>query len=387
MKRLFHPEKLLLLCFLGSLVSVPLVQVALEARRGEWPQALAVFAHLPDTTRLRAFERDLEEASWTAQQGRPWVQCALFTWLGEAGDKALVGREGWLFYRPGFDYLVAKPEAAGARQANDDPLPAMIAFRDDLAARGIRLMVVPAPNKESVYPDRVCRRATHLTGVLAPQTHDLFVRLRAAQIEVVDLFGAFATGRQRPTAGATAPLYLSQDTHWSPAGVDLAARTVAHRLLELGWIEPGAMDYATTPAPVQRLGDLIHMMQAPPLEQRVQLEAVPALQVTRRDNGRPYTNSPDSEVLVLGDSFLRIYEQDEPGAAGFIAHLACELKQPLSALVSEGGASTLVRQELSRRPGLLKGKKLVIWEFVERDLRFGAEGWQNVPLPPPETRF
>ena len=59
---------------------------------------------------------------------------------------------------------------------------------------------------------------------------------------------------------------------------------------------------------------------------------------------------PESEVLILGDSFLRIYEQDEPGSAGFIAHLARELGQPLTSIVNDGGASTLVRQELARRP-------------------------------------
>jgi hypothetical protein len=84
---------------------------------------------------------------------------------------------------------------------------------------------------------------------------------------------------------------------------------------------------------------------------------------------------------VLGDSFLRIYERDEPGSAGFIAHLARELSQPLASIVNDGGASTLVRQELSRKSGLLEGKSLVIWEFVERDIRFGMEGWQGVPLP------
>jgi hypothetical protein len=45
--------------------------------------------------------------------------------------------------------------------------------------------------------------------------------------------------------------------------------------------------------------------------------------------------------------------------------------------------STLVRQDLFRRPELLQDKKVVIWEFVERDIRFGAEGWQLVPLPEP----
>jgi len=78
---------------------------------------------------------------------------------------------------------------------------------------------------------------------------------------------------------------------------------------------------------------------------------------------------------------LRIYGQDEPQSAGFLAHLAYELRQPVTSIVNDGGASTLVRQELFRRPRLLTNKKLVIWEFVERDIRFGAEGWQLTPLP------
>jgi hypothetical protein len=54
---------------------------------------------------------------------------------------------------------------------------------------------------------------------------------------------------------------------------------------------------------------------------------------------------------------------------------------PLASIVNDGGASTLVRHELSRHWQLLEGKKLVIWEFVERDIRFGTEGWKYVPLP------
>jgi hypothetical protein len=90
---------------------------------------------------------------------------------------------------------------------------------------------------------------------------------------------------------------------------------------------------------------------------------------------------PTTPVLVLGDSFLRIYQRDEPGSAGFVSHLARELKMPLSSIINDGGGSTLVRQELYRKPDLLKGKKVVVWEFTERDIRFGVEGWQNVPLP------
>ncbi len=71
---------------------------------------------------------------------------------------------------------------------------------------------------------------------------------------------------------------------------------------------------------------------------------------------------------------------DLPGAAGLIAQLAYELKMPLTSIVNDGGASTLVRQQLARQPELLKNKKLVIWQFVERDIRFGTEGWQDIQL-------
>jgi hypothetical protein len=123
------------------------------------------------------------------------------------------------------------------------------------------------------------------------------------------------------------------------------------------------------------------MLEAPPIESLVGAEEIACEQVFRRDTGEVCKDAPDAEVLVLGDSFLRVYEQDEPGAAGFVAHLARALGEPVTSLISDGGGATLVRQELHRRPGLLAKKRVVLWEFVERDIRFGTEGWQVVPLP------
>jgi hypothetical protein len=122
------------------------------------------------------------------------------------------------------------------------------------------------------------------------------------------------------------------------------------------------------------------MLQSPPLERAIEPEEIPCRQVVRGDTGEPYRDDAGAGLLVLGDSFLRIYGQDEPGAAGFVAHLARGLRRPLASLVSDGGASALVRQELCRRPQLLAGKAAVLWEFVERDIRFGAEGWPVLPL-------
>ncbi len=365
--------------FLALLPSALLIQTAIEMHRGERVGALEIFRQKPTSANLRSYEHGLEDDSVLARTARPVFQFAQFAWLRDGGQKALLGSDGWLFYRPGYDAMLAG--APPRTVASEDPAAAIVAWRDALAARGIHLLVVPAPNKESVYPDRLTRRAADRHGVVSPVTRDLMERLHSAGVECVDLFEVFAKARANAVA-AEAPLYLAQDSHWSPAGVALAARHVAQRLVEKGWIPPGATAYVERPAAVQRVGDVLRMMQSPPLERRFPPESVPCMQVILSETAEPYKDDVNSEILVLGDSFLRIYETDEPGAGGFIAHLARELKQPLTSLVNDGGASTLVRQDLSRRPAWLANKKVVIWEFVERDLLLGTEGWQRVPLPP-----
>jgi hypothetical protein len=366
------------LAFLAIVFTMPLLQLVVEVRRGQGVSALDVFRQKPTSANLRAYEHNLEDASVVACALRPLFQSVQFTWLRDGGEKALVGRDGWLFYKPGFDDMIARGQPA---TATNDPVAAIVAFRDALAARGIQLLVLPAPNKESIYPDRLTRRAPEGQVLLSPRTRDLLVRLHAARVECVDLFAVFAAARTKASAPNAVPFYLKQDSHWSPDGVRLAAHTVAQRLAVLGWVRPGQARFAVKPAPVDRLGDVLGMLQSPPIERASVPESVPCVQVVREDGGQLYQDEPDSEVLVLGDSFLRIYQRDEPGAAGFIAHLAKELRQPLTSLVNDGGASTLVRQELYRRPALLKNKRVVVWEFVERDLRLGTEGWQWVPLP------
>ncbi len=384
--------------FLLVISSAGLVQTAAELYRGERPQALDLFRQAPTAENLRAFEGNLQDESLVAKQLRPWAQFALFALLDDAGEKALVGRGDWLFYRPGVQYLTERPATKTAAAGPHDPMPAIRAFRDQLAARGIRLLVMPVPNKESIYPEMLSRRAEGLGVFVGQETRALLDRLRAEGIETIDLFEEFRRAKAsspRPPAGegpgvrvadrqrnADPPgLYLAQDSHWSPEGMKLAANAVARRVIERDWLGYGATPYDQRPAPLRRFGDVLLMLRLPKLQWIAQPEEVACVQVVQPSAGSLYRDANEAQVLVLGDSFLRIYQQDEPRAAGFIAHLARELKQPLASLVSDGGASTLVRQELNRRSGLLANKKLVIWEFVERDIRYGAEGWQVIPLP------
>jgi len=447
------PRVCLIVVFLVLLGVVAPSQIVLELREGETPLIADLFRQAPTRANLKRLESDIESKCRLAQAVRPWVQYARFVLLQDAGDKALLGRSGWFFYRPAVQYLVEpcpltasalggtpKPRRAAAlrarlrvdsswrgrpalaprsgKQGQDglatqepSPMPAavtmppttnsqndifaaIISFRDELAKRGIKLLVMPAPNKASIYPEMLAVRAETAAPV-NPTTRAVLAKLKQAGVEIIDLFevyGQTRVGFAPPASAARSPLttdnrqpttayYLAQDSHWSPEGMQLAADVVARRLLDSGWVEKGPVKYETKPVTIKRYGDVLRMIRVPQVERLYEPEQIDCTQVVNTQTGKLYVDDPNSPVLVLGDSFLRIYERDEPGSGGFIAHLARNLGFGLTSVVNDGGASTLVRQQLARKPTLLKGKKVVIWEFVERDIRFGTEGWQVIPLP------
>ena len=365
--------------FFAMIIAPGLIQIVSELRHGEQPRALEIFLAPPTARNLHAYEKTLEQTSLVINQFRPPTQYVQWRFLGDSGETAVLGRDGWLFYRQSVRYLTERhTEAPGSDAA--DPLPAIRSFRDQLQARGIRLLVVPVPNKESVYPEMLAQRAAATGVVVCEQTRRLLDQFEKNGIEYVDLFEEFRRARQEERRSNSKRLYLAQDSHWSPEGVRLTSGAVARRVLDGGSINRGDRAYVDRSVTVRRHGDLVEMLHVQEIERALEPETLECLQVVQSNGLTPYRDAPESQILILGDSFLRIYEQDEPGAAGLIAHLARELGQPLTAIVNDGGASTLVRQALARRPALLLNKKLVVWEFAERDIRFGTEGWQIVPL-------
>lgn len=371
---------LLVAGFLAMIGVVGIAQAVIEVRRGEPVQALDLFREAPSVPHLRSFESQIEESSWFAGTLRPIVAYGRFGLFDDTGAKALRGRDDWWFYRPGVRYLIEPvPRRTPSDHGLDAAKSAILDFHDQLAAMGIELLVVPLPGKASIYPDRLTRR---LDGPLIEgPTQRLIGDLARAGVQVVNLFEVFAAARS-PSGTSAEPLYLPQDTHWTPAGVRLTAHVVADRIREMGIARPGSTAYDLRRVEIRRTGDVVRMLRVPMIEDRYPRQTIGCEQVLSRETGEPYQDRNDASILVLGDSFLRIYERDEPGSAGFVAHLAHELQQPLDSIVNDGGASTLVRQQLARKPNALDGKQLVIWEFVERDIRFGLEGWKHVRLMP-----
>jgi hypothetical protein len=380
---------------LGSLLAVaagfPLAQALYEAViLRERPHVLELFRHMPSKASLHAWDQAAKDRSLFGKAIRPAMLQWRYDVLGDGGAKALAGRDGWLFYRPDADYLLlpafddrrfykdAYDTAVDGKRVNPrNPLIAIRRFRDQLEARGVALVLVPIPVKAAIYPERLGRG---FDSVPASPTLRFLDSLRANGIPAVNLHAALLRAKKRGVGS----LYLRDDTHWTPAGMEAAAAEVLQALrAHPAWIAaPDSLRkrYGSTAVSLERFGDIAEMTKVPRRREIFPMERVEAKQVRDSSEGAVYRDDPASPVLWLGDSFSRIYQTDAPRGAGIIAHVAQGLGFPLASLVNDGGASTVVRQQLLRKPELLRGKKVVVWAFVERDIRFGEKGWMLLDL-------
>lgn len=430
---------------------------------------------------LRAFEKKVEDENALVLAVRPRYQLAVWNIFNDPGEKVVLGAgEGrWLFYRQDVEFLV-QPSPLDERSAKlDNPVQAILRFRDQLKAKGVELLVVVTPGKPSVYPERLTGSTQDLNGAGAAGVENAAAGLNGvtaaghgkAILDSLARLGLHTVDLYTPLLAAKAddaklgPLYLNDDTHWTPRGAELAADVIAHKVREMvdaGIVDIGepSMEYVASDSVADRMGDIGEMSGLNKFNvfkvQQVVGHVVSQQNIIERIGiARSYANCRDSlmkecpgafefddpcflakehpcdeddaacvraltkscpkgsafdscyhvrmhpcegddtlyydttrtpfkddfrkaKILILGDSFSRIYQTDSPVNAGWIAHFAKEMGRPVASIVSDGGASTLVREKLARKAGVLKGKKLLIWEFVERDLRFGAEGWKEV---------
>lgn len=369
-------KTLLAAAFVTIVISVPIAQgiIDVKVEEEEQPLALDVLHRAPTEKNLRDYEQQLEESSYFEQTLRPLFQLARYELWRDMGEKALRGRDGWTYYHPGVRYLTEPYFRDGELGPGDDPIAAIVDFAKELRRRGLELLVVVIPGKASIHPE-------HLVAGMQPSkelhrhARRFSAELRAANIPHVDLHRPLSRARLR---GAT--LYMASDTHWNGLGIRIAARQIARWVKRRPWYAKLARTrYRRERTVVAREGDIPTMTRIPRRERLFPKERAVCYRVYH-PRGDVYEDDVSSPVMLLGDSFSRVFQTDEPRGAGLIANLAYELQLPLSSIVNDGGASTLVRQQLARDPAQLADKALVIWTFVERDIRFGVRGWQLVKL-------
>lgn len=407
-------KPLLIALFLFTIIAVPAIQLAAELRVTRPSGGLAtfdVYKVLPTWTKIRkvrnvaglwhllpraadlkSAEKSIETESVVSAWLLPRVQAVLTGELGAGNEQVYLGRGGWLFYRPDVEYITGPPflDVAQMRRRDrvqPDPVKAIVDFRDQLAVRGIELITVPLPVKPGIDANKLSARAEGRAPFHNKSFAEFKARLEKAGVRVFDPVPSLMQGE------TGAPRYLQTDTHWRPETMELVAENLAA-------VIPPSSSTPRAPLPVAQkeingsLGDLARMLKLPPSQNFYRPEKVTIHEVL--SGNALWHPTKDADILLLGDSFSNIFSLETAGwgeSAGFAEHLSRALGgRPLDCILRNGEGANATREilsrDLARGRDRLAGKKLVVWEFVERELAIGD--WKLLEMKlgePPPARF
>jgi alginate O-acetyltransferase complex protein AlgJ len=344
---------------------------------------------------LDAFETRLEDESVLRARLLPPTQLLLSSRLGAGNEQAYIGRGGWLFYRPDVDYAIGpgfldaavmERRRRGGRSwetpPEPDPLPAIVALAEDLGARGVELLLLPAPSKPMLLPGALVWRRTAPPPLDNPSAPRLLADLEAAGVSVLPVGEWLAALSQEEEAS-----FLTTDTHWTPRAMEEVARRLAEEIA--GRLapapSPAGAPFVRRETVIDGRGDIAVMLRLPGDQEAFAAQRVTVSVVTAA-NGGAWRPDPAADVLLLGDSFTNVFSDASLGwgqGAGLAEQLSYFLGRHVDRIALNAGGSNAARRALvdalATDPHRLASKKLVVYQFAVRELAFGD--WPVLRLP------
>ena len=324
---------------------------------------------LPLNVHFNDFEENLKSAVF-AEPPRKIIQSSLSLGpLKEGNRKTSIGEEGWLFFRntlntlTGYGPLKEEPDFVNKDpniKNGGGPLSVIKKFANQLDSFGSHLILVNIPTKAMIYPEKI---AKNIDGPIRhPDAEKFFADLESIpNLDVLDLTDPLFQLRN------SVQVFLKQDTHWTPQGMEESAKIIANHIHSMGLnFDKTKIDYQEKEER-SGYGDLVDNLQI--FKQSFNKELVNVHPI------KGMTKDINSEVILLGDSFTNIYSSNTGlgwgSGAGLPEHLAINLGMPLDVISINGGGATEVRKKLAQRRGStikMKNKKIIIWAITSRDL-------------------
>jgi hypothetical protein len=136
---------------------------------------------------------------------------------------ALLGKDGWMEYSAGSnidDFQNVRSLGMGNKKKLVEKLTSINQY---LTSQGITFLIVVAPNKASIYPDKLPEEINSLSS---PSRLDLLIPYLESnnQPVILDLRTALRTARQNRD------VYYKTDTHWNGYGAFVAYTTIIKSL-------------------------------------------------------------------------------------------------------------------------------------------------------------
>jgi alginate O-acetyltransferase complex protein AlgJ len=293
-----------------------------------------------------------------AQQAANLERAASWLVFNDTGPRVRQGCPGWLFIA---DELKIN---RFARANADTKAQAVIDLQQQLAKRGVKLLVAVVPDKSRIATEQLC--GVTRPGQLQNRVSNWTAALHSKGINALDL-----TSTLQPLGAAA---YLRTDTHWSEKGADAAAKAVAAQVSASGMQATPQKSFDVRNAPLApRPGDLVRLAGIDwlPVALQPAPESVAATEITERaqavqgggdDLDDLFGDDNLPNVALIGTSFSR--------NSNFAGFLQLALGAPIGNFGKDGGEFSGAANAYFDSPAFKQTPpKLLIWEIPERDLQ------------------
>lgn len=251
-------------------------------------------------------------------------------------------------------------ELTGAPAAKHPAPPQILKFASALKERGIDLIYVSIPRPHLIYPD-FYSDVPLPHNMVAPRYREVLHQLLTQGQEVVDTFPYLMDHRENEEGLICIPGVTLHPINF----VLRAVATMVAKRLERYHLNDNQYEVYLD-------------REAPPFH------GTAVRQVVSAADGSLFTPSDESPVLLMGDSTIRQHFGGK--SSGFPAHLAKELGFPITLFQRNG----LKLQQLAKaEPGLLNGKRVVVWvEWTALiNKPFESKSYWQVPIDWKKSRL
>jgi alginate O-acetyltransferase complex protein AlgJ len=281
--------------------------------------------------------------------------------LSQAADPpaGVVGKDGWLFYR----YEATEPAHAADTKTS---VQLMAKLARVLAKNDVAVLVTLVPVKMRIYAANLPADFP-LTPHMKGQYAQFAGMLRAQKVPFADLDAAFMQSAKRES---DTPLFMRNDTHWSPMGAFTAAEAIkaaieADPALDaiVKSIPPAtynlAWDTSKKPTTANDLASQIPAAAAKP-----ETEQVLSFLVNRqKSQAGLLDDSGVPAITLLGSSYSSDWTQ-------FPSALRHALQRDVLSIAVPATQGSWVGMENYLRDDAFQANppKLIVWEMPERDM-------------------
>lgn len=226
--------------------------------------------------------------SWFVSPSLSYSSKVVYRWASShgSGSVALPGKSNWLFYRPAFFTLI-KPWPK-------KNVETIILMNNKLLRDGIRLLVVPVPDKNEVYPELA---ELGNPRIISNQRTRFIQQLSKSGVAVVDLLPVFKSAEKSKY------LYFKQDSHWNMNGLALAAKEISTRLSLLAPSLSHSLILNTLDTNIPCNNDLWTLLHK---SDTLNINDECTWKQVVDQEGIPFESDAGAPVWVFGDSFIHI---------------------------------------------------------------------------------